>query len=313
VGGNLIVAQRDFGLVQILKTNPLSVDSSLSLGSDVIDVAVSPDGSTAAVTSFSAQRVTFIDLTTQPPVIKGFVSTPIAAEGIVFTADGKFVVVADGGGSTTVVSIDVAAQRLVSSIALPVTAQGVAVTVNGKVLANAFNNGVVRTLNISGAGVLTDVGSVSTGSFNPINVAASPNGQLALTANFDASNLGILRIAADGTVTSNGTVLSNFFDPQSISFLPNGTGAYSLSCDGQVASVSIDGLGNVTDTGVRIPVDFVPCYFGVHQIAAFPSSLQVAIHTSSGVSIINTTTNTIDSSIILPGNDGSVGGIAVIP
>jgi len=313
VSGRLVVAQRDAGTVQFVKTNPLALDSILNIGSDVIDVAVSPDGTRAAVSSFSAQRVTFIDLTAQPPAITGFVSTPIAAEAVVFTPDGKFVVVTDGGGSTTVVSIDVVAQRIASTIALPVTSQGVAVTVNNKVLVNAFNNGVVETLNISPTGILTDTGSVSATGSGPINVAASPNGQLALVPNNNSSNVGILRISPGGTVTAGGSVLSGFVTPQSVSFLPNGTGAFVLSCNAQVASVSVDALGNVTDTGARIPTGFVPCYFGVHQIVALPSSLQVAVHTASGVSLINATTNAIDSSITLPGNDGSAGGIAVVP
>ncbi|HWZ46409.1 MAG TPA: Ig-like domain-containing protein [Candidatus Saccharimonadales bacterium] len=311
-GGGLVVAQRNTGQVQILKTSPLSVDATLNIGSDIIDVAVSPDGSIAAVSSFSAARVTFIDLRSQPPVVTGFVSTPIAAEAVAFTPDGRFVVVTDGGGSTTVVSIDVNARKIASTVALPVTAQGVAVTATNKVLVNAFNNAVVRTLNISSAGILTDVGSVATGGSGPINVAASPNGQLALVANFNSANLGILRVALDGTVSSNG-VLAGFSSPQSISFLPNGTAAFALSCAGQVASINIDNAGVVTDSGARIPVNIVPCYFGVHQIAALPSSLQVAVHTNTGVTIIDVTTNAIGSSISLPGNDSSVGGIAVIP
>jgi len=312
-GGGLIVAQRDSGLVQILKTSPLSVDATLNLGSDVIDVAVSPDGSTAAVSSFGAARVTFIDLKAQPPAVRGFVSTPILAEAVAFTPDGRFVVVTDGGGSTLVVSIDVNAKTIASTFALPVAAQGVAVTANNKVLVNAFDNAVVRTLNISSTGILTDSGSVASGGSEPINVAASPNAQLALVANWGSANLGILRFAPDGTASSTGTVLAGFIEPQSISFLPNGTAAFTLSCNGQVASVNIDNTGGVTDSGARIPIGFVPCYFGVHQIAALPNSLKVAVHTSSGVTLIDVTTNTVDSSITLPGNGGSVGGIAVIP
>jgi hypothetical protein len=313
VGGRLIVVQRDAGTVQVVKTAPLQLESTVSIGSDVIDVAVSPDGTVAAVSSFSAQRVTFLDLTSQPPVATGFVGTPIAAEAVAFTPDGKFVVVTDGGGSRTIVAINAATRTISSTLTQPVTSQGVTVTVGNKVLTNAFDNGLVDTLNISTLGGLTDTGTVSSGGAGPINIAASPNGQLALVANFNSSNLGILRIAPDGTVTSNGVALSGFVEPQSISFLADGTAAYSLSCGGQVARANIDSLGNVTDPGVRIPVAFVPCYFGVHQIAAFPSSLQVAVHTPTGVSIIDTTTNTVTSSITLPGNDGSVGGIAVMP
>ena len=313
VGGRLIVAQRDARTVQIVKTAPLQLESTVNIGSDVIDVATSPDGTVAAVSSFSAQRITFLDLTAQPPVITGSVGVPIAAEAVAFTPDGKFVLVTDGGGSTTIVAINVATRTISSTLSPPVTLQGVTVTASGKVLANAFNNNVVETFNISSAGVLTDTGSVSSSGFGPINVAASPNGRLALVANNNSPNVGILGIAADGTVTANGATLSGFSLSQSISFLADGTAAYALSCNGQVARVNIDGLGNVTDPGVRIAIGFVPCYFGVHQITALPSSQQVAVHTPTGVTLIDTSTNTINSSITLPGNDGSVGGIAVVP
>src|SRR5262249_17672202 len=313
VGRRLIVVQRDAGTVQIVKTAPLQLESSVSIGSDVIDVATSPDGTVAAVSSFSAQRVTFLNLPSQPPVIIGSVITPIPAEAVAFTPDGKFVLVTDGGGSTTIVAINVATRTIASTLTLPVTLQGVAVTAGNKVLANAFNNGVVETFNISAAGVLTDTGGVSSSGFGPINVAASVNGRLALVANNNSNNLGILRIAADGTVTANGAALSGFSLSQSISFLPDGTAAYALSCNGPIAPANIDSLVKVTDPGVATPIGFVPCYFGVHQITALASSQQVAVHTPTGVTLIDTSTNTINSSITLPGNDGSVGGIAVVP
>ena len=310
-GGKLIVVQPDVGQVQILTTSPLSLESSLNLGSDVLDVAVSPDGSKAAVSSFEAARVTFIDLTSQPPVILGSVSTPLLAEAVAFTPDGKFVVVTDGGSATTAVSIDVNAKAIVTTLSLPVSGQGVAVTPTNQVLINAFDYGVVRVLNISGAGVLTDMGSVAVGS-NPINVESSPNGQLALTANFGASSVGVLQIAANGTVSSGGTV-STISEPQSITFLPTGAEAFVLSCSGQVAPLDISGTGTVTDSGMRISVGAVACYYGVHQIAALADSLRVAVHTPSGVALINAATNAIESTITLQGNDSSGGGIALIP
>lgn len=310
-GGRLVVAQRDAGTIQVLKTTPLSLESTVNIGSDVIDVAVSPDGTTAVVSSFIAQRVTFVDLTSQPPAVTGSVSVPLLAEAVAFTPDGKFVVVTDGGGSTNVVSINVATKTVSSTLALPVAAEGVAVTINNQVLVVAFDQSLIRILNISPSGVLTDAGSVSPGA-NPINVAASPNGQLALTANQGSSNLGILRLSG-GSFISAGTVLNGFFEPQSVSFLANGTAAFTLSCDGQIARANIDGAGVVTDSGVRLSTGFVPCYFGVHQIVALPNSLQVAVHTDTGVTIIDAASNAVSSSITLPGNDASAGGIAVVP
>jgi DNA-binding beta-propeller fold protein YncE len=310
-GGRLVVAQRDAGTIQVLKTAPLSLESTVNIGSDVIDVAVSPDGTTAAVSSFSAARVTFVDLTSQPPAIVGAVSVPLAAEAVAFTPDGKFVVVTDGGGSTSVVSINVATKTIASTLSLPVAAEGVGITVNNQVLIVAFDQNQIRILNISSAGILSDAGAVSPG-VNPINVAASPNGQIALTANFGSANLGILRLSG-GSFISAGSVLNGFSEPQSVSFLANGTAAFTLSCAGQIARANIDAAGVITDSGVRLSTGFVPCYFGVHQIVALPNSLQVAVHTDTGVTIIDATTNTVSSSVALPGNDSSAGGIAVVP
>jgi len=69
----------------------------------------------------------------------------------------------------------------------------------------------------------------------------------------------------------------------------------------------------VTDSGMRISVGAVACYYGVHQIAALADSLRVAVHTPSGVALINAATNAIESTITLQGNDSSGGGIALIP
>ncbi len=311
-----IVAKRSSGSIAIVDVQTLTETSSVNLGSDVIDVAVSPDGNRALVTSFGARRVTFLDLTVDPPAVLGNLSVPLSAEDVDITCTSSgFALITDGGGSRTVTSVDVATQSIVNTITLPVTAQGVDVTPDGSLaLVNAFNNNVIRVVSISPMGVVADTGvSVSSGGSGPINVTVSPNGERALVANFSSRNIGVLGIAA-GTVSLL-DVIPLAISPQSIVFTPDGSKAYVLDCGGGVVAVlDIDAAGNVSDSGVRTSaLGALPCFFGVDQASATPEGANVLVHTPGFVHVIDTATNTVSGTIPLSGNDFEAGGIVAIP
>src|SRR6185295_13170526 len=166
-------------------------------GSDVIDTAVTPDGTTAVVTSFSSARATILDLTTSPPTVTGTLTTPMAAEDVAITcAPNCFAVVADGGNASTIISIDIAGKRIASTLNLPVSAEGITVTSSGLVLVNSFTGNTIRVVSLSSTGILSDTGvSVSSGGIGPINVTVSPNGRIALVANLNSSSVGVLQVA----------------------------------------------------------------------------------------------------------------------
>lgn len=311
-----IVAKLSSGSIAIVDVQTLTETSSVNLGSDVIDVAVSPDGNRALVTSFGARRVTFLDLTVDPPAVLGNLSVPLSAEDVDITCTSSgFALITDGGGSRTVTSVDVATQSIVNTITLPVTAQGVDVTPDGSLaLVNAFNNNVIRVVSISPVGVVADTGvSVSSGGSGPINVTVSPNGERALVANFSSRNIGVLGIAA-GTVSLL-DVIPLGISPQSIVFTPGGSKAYVLDCGGGVVAVlDIDAAGIVSDSGVRTSaLGAPPCFFGVDQASATPEGASVLVHTPGFVHVIDTGTNTVSGTIPLSGSDFEAGGIVAIP
>jgi DNA-binding beta-propeller fold protein YncE len=239
----------------------------------------------------------------------------MSAEDIEITCPSStcYALVADGGGVTTIASINLSTKSVVSSINLPVSSQGITVTPGGQVLVNSFDSNVVRVVSMSASGVLTDTGkSVTTGGTGALNVTVSPDGKTALVANLNGNSVGVLQVANDGTVSFVKAVPA-IASPQSIAFTHDGQHAYVLLSGGKVAVLNLDGSNNVTDSGTRITVAGVtPQYYGVDQIAVTVDG-KVLVRVVGAVIIIDAATNTVVGSVPVPGDGGDAGGIAVIP
>jgi DNA-binding beta-propeller fold protein YncE len=297
----------------------------------VIDVAVTPDGRTAVATSFSNQRVSFVDLSVSPPVVTGSLQAPIFAEDVhISVTPSGYAVVADGGNSTTVFSINIAAQQIVNSVQLPLSAEGITVLPDrGIVLINSFNAPLVvgnevrnvRVLNLAADGRLSDTGvTVPSGGVGAINLEPSPTGQLALVANWSSNSVGVVRIALDGTVSQGETVSmgAGFSAPQSIAFRADGRRAYVANDGGLVRILDINADGVVTLlTNDGVPVTITvggskTAYFGVDHLAMVSSGQWLLLHLANVVAIIDPATNTVVGTIPIP-NDAQSGGISAIP
>jgi WD40 repeat protein len=314
--------------VRFLQTVPLSIESTLNFPCSptpcnlgITDVAVSPDGTTAAVSVANEGQIAFLDLTVKPPAIIGSFSVPgSTASKLAFTPDGKFLVTTGAPFFTQhIASFNVATKKVVSTLSLPNYAMGFTITPANEILVASvptnFSASLVSVLNISATGVLTNTGNVIQVGTNADDVAVSPNGQMALVANPRSNNLSVLNITS-GTVSAAGTVALANFSPESVAFLPNGTGAAALSCgtSAQLAILEITSAGSVIDSGARIALGSVNCTSGIPLMVALPGSVQFAVHTSFGVSIVNAITNQVDSSITFSDVTGpSADGIAVIP
>lgn len=308
-----IVARFGTNTIRVLDLERLSIQSTINLGADALDVAVTPDGRMGVATDFYGKKLTFVDLTTNPPAVTAAIATPIYSEDVdVSTSPAGFAVSADGGGSVNVYSVNLATRQIVTTLALPFDAEGITIVPNsgGVVLANAIYQHVVRVLHLAADGALTDTGvSVSTGGTYPINVTPSPDGRLALVANGGSGSVGVLRIASNGIVSLD-SVLSGFGPVQSVAFLSDGSKAYVSDVSGKIAILNVN-AGYVVDTGVRLNVTTSSIsYFGVDQIAAGTNRL--VVHGAGVVTIIDTITNTVLGTITIP-NDARVGGIAMIP
>ena len=320
VGDIVIVASRKAivasttGSVHILDISNLSIESTVNLGGDLNSVAVTPDGATAVITSFGASSVTFIDLLASPPTTTGTVTTPIRAEDIAIScAPICFALVTGGEDSNRIVSVDIAGKRIASTLNLLGNATGITTTPAGQVLINSSSTNTIRIASLSSTGILSDTGvSVSTGSNSrPNDVTVSPNGRLALVANFSSNSIGVLAIAANGEVSFVKSIPA-FTRPQSIAFSPDGTRAYVLLIGGRVGVVNIDAANNVTDSGIRITtLNSATAFFGVNQIAVTNGGKVLARFVGKVV-VIDANTNTVIGTITIP-DQGRGGGIAIIP
>lgn len=313
-----VTVENGTGVLSIVDSTTGTVVDALALGVDAADVTVTPDGSTALVTSFVAQSLTFVDLTVSPPVVSGTTALPLLALDIdVACTSTGFAVITDGANFTdpsvgsNILSVNIATGALVTNLALDLTVQSNAITPDGtRVLAGSIFDSVVRVIDMSPAGVLTDTGQNVAVGINPRNVTISPDGQRALVANAGAT-VSVLDLS--GPVIANiATIAFAGSSPQSIAFAPAGDHAYVLdSIFSRVYVLDVSPLGNVTTAGF-ITLSGLPAqpFFGMDQVAVSPDGTRLFARHPFGCSIVDLVLGVEAANVAIAGSQG--GGVATL-
>jgi YVTN family beta-propeller protein len=308
-GGNLaLVSVNGTSRVAVidLKTNTLK--TTIPVGSGPLGATVTPDGRIGVVCNFNGGTMTFLDLTVDPPVVTGTITTSPEIpfpESITVTPDGRFGIVADGDGESDVVSVDLKLRTVVGKVAGVPSNQGIAVTPDGSlVLVLSSNTNQVSVLTIDANGALADthqrvtLAGVAGG---PRSIAVTPNGRRAIVTDSSKSIVTILSISGS-TVTNVGAVGSlgspQIFNTSGVAITPDGKKVYiSNSRDSTIAVLAIDANDNVTDTGKRIAVpNGTPnTFYGVPGIAVTQDGTRLLIsgYNTGRVSILDTATDTL--------------------
>lgn len=184
-------------------------------GDDIFDVAVTSDGKTAIVASFTSSKIHFIDLTDpRNPVYLSSLVIPFAAEDIALTTDDRYALVSDGGYTSFVVVIDIATRTQASLLdmtniltddagtAYSAYANSVSVAPDGTVLMADYFGGAIHVATLAADGALTyrntyryyvsGNGVVTTNpqsdptttfeSFRPVNLSIAPDGVTVLVS-----------------------------------------------------------------------------------------------------------------------------------
>lgn len=223
-----------------------------------------------------------------------------------------YALVADGAGSTNIVSVDLDHQGAFVSVVSDLPGnQAVAITPNGTtalVLSAATNNVAVLTIGPDGTLQDTHQRVVLAGGINgPRTVAIHPSGTLALVTDQLQGLVSVLRSAND-VWTLDGFIDNLGLNSSGVVMTPDGDTAYvSNFGSSNVAVLDIttdqDGIVSVADTEIRI---FIPngtptAFFGVPGMGVTPDGLRlfVASSTSTGVSVVDTTTNTVSPTTIV--------------
>ncbi len=150
----------------------LDETTGFPVGQDLFDVAVTPDGKTLLVSSFSKKLVHFVDVSIPwKPVYLGSLHLDIMAEDIAITADGKYAIVTDGGFTQSMYSIDIANRVVKYELLMPTIAHdkggdpiygytnAVAIAPDGTVVVADYSNGFIHSVYIGPQGTLTYIGS----------------------------------------------------------------------------------------------------------------------------------------------------------
>ncbi|MEN6409793.1 MAG: hypothetical protein ABFD44_08795 [Anaerolineaceae bacterium] len=231
-------------------------ESGTPLGGDIFDVAITPDGKTALLSSFGNQLVHFVDISDPlNPVYLSSVKIDFYAEDIAITDDGHYALVTDGGFTSSLFSIDITTRTLVCKLYLPVFekdaggnpvrgfANAVAVAPDGTVMVADYFNGAIHTFLMGDYGGLTYTGTH--------RYYISPNGDVSLTPKTDYKAMRPVNvsIAPDGKTVLVSDVL-NYADTNLPQYTNQfGVGVYKITNPGKMEYVNvITGLSHAIQT-----------------------------------------------------------------
>ena len=273
-------------------------------GSERLDIAVTPDGRTALLSSFEDRAVFLVNVSDpiHPSVITS-VTLPFYAEDIDISHDGQYALVTDGSPSSVVAAINLLSPTQVITADLgSAQAQAVAIAPDGTIILVDTGNHTVHSIRLSDMlggitathtytvpypGVaLTDTANLPI----PVNVGVAPDGQTVIVCSGISETVDIFRIVSPGVLTSTGVITGlhgtdavyTWSTPgvQSVAFNAAGTKAYAvvnnilrdyhISYGDRLAVLNITGPGQVSLAAggvVTLPHYTSGWYFGVDTLA----------------------------------------------
>lgn len=229
----------------------------------LLDVVISSDGETAAVSNFGDQKIYLLKITDPPAVWKkGQIQMPFFAEDLAITPDGRHILCTDGLFADSIGVVDVHAKELINHFQLSWgrDAQAVEIGADGKtVMTSDYWGGLIQVLRFHpDTGDLTYAGKfdliegqdlpddmIVPWGFEktdydpwPINVGISPDGKTALVVDSFSDQLLVFRIDWVGKAVPTALVHAYPFwkvrdgvieiHSQSVVFSPDGRNAYSI-------------------------------------------------------------------------------------
>jgi DNA-binding beta-propeller fold protein YncE len=219
---------------------PVNVDidptGSVALVSDSVDVAKDEAKGDDALKINLDNKIYVIDLKAKPAKLAATITGGKQPSGLSFSPDGKMALVANrGDASITVLSVNGTDVKVTDTIAMGDSVAHVAFAPDGKhAYAVKFTTHKLSVLDIANGKVTYNKVDLAAGLW-PYNVAVTPNGQLALTA--DNGNAG----ASDGSVDTVSVFDLTLNPPRAIDRVVVGDGpeGFAISPKGNLAAAAI--------------------------------------------------------------------------
>lgn len=215
-----------------------------SYAGGLLDVVITSDGKTAIVSNFGDQKIFFIDISggfNEMPTLLGSTKVPIFAEDLDLTPDNKYVLVTDGGITSTISIVEVSTRKMVGSQSFG-TRYSNAISVCPQ-KATTFDGYIVMTADYFGRKVnvfkfinktLEFVKSFNVRPCGPVNISISPDGYTAIAASANTRYTPFFRISNNYDEvtflgTSKGFIDLPYISGQSCVFSQDSNTAYYLS------------------------------------------------------------------------------------
>jgi YVTN family beta-propeller protein len=268
--------------------------TAITVGSQPVGIAITPDGETAYVSISDTSSVTPIDLATNAP--GSAIPVGNSPYGVAITPDGKTAYVTNDGGNS-VTPIDVTTNTPGTQIPVGSNPRGIAITPDGTtVYVTNIISDSVTPIDVATNTPGTDI-PVTT---NPNGVAITPDGKTAYVTHINSDVVTPIDLGTN----MPGTTIPVGSRPWGIAITP----------DGKTAYVTNYGGGSVTpiDLATNTPGTVIPVGSSPIGIAITPDgkTAYVANQDSGSVTAIDLATNT-------PGAEISVGAfpywIAITP
>lgn len=193
-------------------------------------------------------------------------------------------------GSDSVSVINTSTDKVIATVPVRFDPGSVAITPNGAfAYVTKYSSESVAVIRTATNSV---VANVRVGS-SPNAVAITPNGQFAYVTNRDDSTVSVIRISTNAVVANVDVGLN----PTGVAVTPDGNFAFVTNSNEDSVSVIRTATNTVVATvGMRgFGEEFNP---GVWAVAVAPGGAVAYVTTDNGVSLINTATNTLASSIL---------------
>ncbi len=223
-------------------------------------------------------NVWVIDLLSTPPSLaSGTNPIPISncGEETAITADGKFLLVCDGGAWQPISVVDIASRAEVSTFYLDYECTTLDVSNDGSVLAGAGWQGIVHRLTIDASGNVTDTGEWLSG-VDPTNVYLSPGGASGIVVNFDWNQ--IHSVAVPGLALVDTRPLSGSWGISGLIDAPGGR-VFARSDGGYVDVFAFDPITAQLSASPVLTFGIAGAmpYWGVEQMALHPAGTKLYV------------------------------------
>jgi len=216
-----------------LKSNPLTLETPIHVGSGPAAIAIVPDGATAYVSNFNSNTVTPIDLATSPATPGRPIAVGDGPWSIAVSPDGRWVCVSDSEGQS--VSVINTVSRAVTLLSLTNAPQAIAIAPNGRTAYVANGKEVTPIDLASGTPRLEPAIAVANG---PLGIAITPSGSMAYTANND-DTVTPINLARTPATPAAAFSVGSITQPDGIAIAPNGETAYVANASNSVTPIDI--------------------------------------------------------------------------